>query len=233
MNDSITNGAKAGLRKDGHFVSAAMVVAGTILFVAIAADVQFHGKLKQADAALAPLFYEHAQGWAILVCAGISGLGELFVIVPLVAFVGVMLILRRRWRKLLVWLLGMAGSGIINPALKAAFAIPRPSQYTYYHFPEHSGYSFPSGHTMAVTIAAGLIAMLYLHSPARPISAAKQRLVVAAAVAISLLEAFSLLYVGVHFLTDVLGGLAVSLAWLGVMRMFLPRGKETLGAAAD
>jgi membrane-associated phospholipid phosphatase len=54
-------------------------------------------------------------------------------------------------------------------------------------------------------------------------SAAWRRLIVSAAVALSLLEGVALMYVGVHYLTDVLGALFASLAWLGVVRWMLPR----------
>ena len=38
----------------------------------------------------------------------------------------------------------------------------------------------------------------------------------------SVLEAFALVYMGVHYLTDVAGALAISAAWLGVIRWILP-----------
>ena len=38
---------------------------------------------------------------------------------------------------------------------------------------------------------------------------------------VGILVAASLVYVGVHYVTDVLGGLGLALAWLGVLRWWL------------
>ena len=52
---------------------------------------------------------------------------------------------------------------VINQALKSAFAVPRPMCFTVFVFGEWPGYSFPSGHTMGVAIAAGTLAFILAH----------------------------------------------------------------------
>jgi undecaprenyl-diphosphatase len=101
--------------------------------------------------------------------------------------------------------------------------------YSYYVFKASAGYSFPSGHTMAVAITAGAIALVWMHHVRMSVS--RRWLIGLAVAVISVLEAASLMYIGVHYLTDVLGGLGVSLAWLGVVRLLLPVRRES--AAAD
>lgn len=74
-------------------------------------------------------------------------------------------------------------------------------------------YSFPSGHALAATVFYGVLAS-YLWMCARN---AAQRLAVALVAAMLVaLVAFSRLYLGVHFLSDVLAGVAEGLGWLAV-----------------
>jgi len=197
-----------------------MILSGTGAFIAIAADVVMHGQIARADTPINAYLHQHPYAWAILLCSAISGLGELKFILPFALFVGAMLFFRKRRRELAIWPLALLGSAILNQSLKAAFAIPRPMHNTFYIFDAASGYSFPSGHTMAVTITAGTLALIIIRWARLP--RAKARLLALAVVMLALAEAMALVYMGVHYLTDVLGALAVSLAWLGVIRWLLP-----------
>jgi len=134
--------------------------------------------------------------------------------------VGGVLARKRYWRTLVMFAIALIGSGVINPVLKNMFRLPRPNEYTYYVFKAGAGYTFPSGHTMAVAITAGALALVWMHHVGMP--AAKRGLVGLGVVLISVIEAGSLMYIGVHYLTDVLAALGVSLAWLGVVRVLLP-----------
>ncbi len=95
----------------------------------------------------------------------------------------------------------MVGS-FLQQALKAIFMIPRPwiidptFQAVESAIPAASGYSFPSGHTLTACIALGGVAM-YL----------KKKWAYAAAIVLSLIVAFSRMYLGVHTLLDVVVGL--------------------------
>ncbi len=200
-----------------------MLLIGAALFCAIAADVLRHGRLAQADQALAPYLHEHTTYWLVFLAAGFSGLGQFWFLFPLALAVGIWLYRRRQWRALAAWSIGLVGSTVICVTLKNIFAFPRPTRFSLYTFHSDTGdlgYTFPSGHTMGAVIAAGLLALLWMHLRPRP---AAQRLAAAALVALlGLLVGASLLYIGVHYLTDILGALAVSLAWLGVLRWILP-----------
>ena len=196
-----------------------MFAAGLSAFLTIAADVHFHGMLARADPQVAAFFHNHSQGWTTLLFSAISGLGE-FRVILLVGFViGLPLLFRRKWRTLAVWTIGLIGCGILNASLKNLFKIPRPDRFTFYDFAGNPGYSFPSGHTMAVAVAAGLLALVSLHEI--PLSPFRRRVLLIVAAAIAALEAFALLCIGVHYLTDVLAALAVSLAWLSLLRLSL------------
>ncbi len=99
------------------------------------------------------------------------------------------------------------GGLITNVALKNLVARIRPYDYTAAIrslLPPQSDYSFPSGHTCA-SFAAAFVCLRRL-----------PRNWGAGAMVLAGLIAFSRLYLGVHFPTDILGGLVIGLAagWL-------------------
>ena len=109
-------------------------------------------------------------------------------------------------------------SGLINHALKEWFQMPRPFQVApdavrvldpvmrleiceggiAWAVPAKTSYGFPSGHAQIAVCLWGALALHW-----------RRRGATIAATALVLLIAFSRLYLGVHFLGDVLGGLAV------------------------
>lgn len=120
------------------------------------------------------------------------------------------------WRRqalywLLTLLLAVPPGMLLNVLLKHSYQRVRP------HFEQPlltlPTYSFPSGHALAATVFYGVLAC-YLCSRA---GNARQRAAVAAGAALLVaLVAFSRLYLGVHYLTDVLAAVLEGLGWLAV-----------------
>jgi undecaprenyl-diphosphatase len=100
---------------------------------------------------------------------------------------------------------------LLNVALKHVFQRARPS----FDDPLLSllTYSFPSGHTAAATVFYGLLAC-YLVRRAHAWRA--RVLIVLAAVAMVVLVALSRMYLGAHYLSDVLAAAAEGAAWLAI-----------------
>ena len=108
------------------------------------------------------------------------------------------------------WAASNVGGGILQRVLKTTVHRDRP-QYAAAYLHGQS-YSFPSGHTMSATICwllmvvcAGL-ALGWHHQ-------LRRRLYVVSTTII-LLIGFSRLYLGVHYPSDVLGGLIIGTAWV-------------------
>lgn len=99
----------------------------------------------------------------------------------------------------------------IAPTLKDVVRRPRPDLTD--PVAGAGGFSFPSGHTVAVTVVA-LATLLVLLPLVR--SARARAWLVAAAVSAVLLVGTARLVLGVHFLTDVLAGAAAGAAWVAV-----------------
>lgn len=75
---------------------------------------------------------------------------------------------------------------------------------------EAFGKSFPSGHTMMATVVYGMLLLVVL-----PLVAKRRRpWLIAGTTLLVALIGFSRLALGVHFITDVLGGFVLGLAWL-------------------
>ena len=98
---------------------------------------------------------------------------------------------------------------LLNRILKYVFQRPRP------HFDDPllslTSYSFPSGHTMTATVLFGVLAAYFFTT-----APDWRRRVVIFFVAsfLILLVGFSRIYLGAHYLSDVLGAMAEGLAWL-------------------
>ena len=120
------------------------------------------------------------------------------------------------WRRrahywLILCLIAVPGGMLLNVALKHVFRRVRPS----FDDPLLSlvTYSFPSGHTAAATVFYGLLACYLVR---RTQAWRARALIVAGAVAMVTLVALSRMYLGVHYLSDVLAAAAEGAAWLAI-----------------
>ncbi|WP_229633329.1 phosphatase PAP2 family protein [Duganella qianjiadongensis] len=120
------------------------------------------------------------------------------------------------WRiKARYWMLALLVAtptgAILNVAIKYLIQRPRPV----FEQPLVSllTYSFPSGHTAAATIYWGLLASYLVM--VRPEWHARL-LAVLLSVGMVLLVALSRMYLGAHYLSDVLAAMAESVAWLAI-----------------
>jgi undecaprenyl-diphosphatase len=98
------------------------------------------------------------------------------------------------------------GSLTLNALLKDIFDRPRPELFE--QRGQHAWAAFPSGHAIASVSVLLTVAILLRRErgwnwPMR------------AAVALLVISLYSRLYLGVHWPTDIVGGLLVGLAWLG------------------
>lgn len=99
---------------------------------------------------------------------------------------------------------------VINQLLKFVIQRPRPDGIG---LVEASGYSFPSGHSMVAMAFYGFLVYLVWHSE----KGRAERALWCGALGLLILGiGVSRIYLGVHYATDVIAGLLISLAWLAV-----------------
>jgi membrane-associated phospholipid phosphatase len=146
----------------------------------------------------------------VAVLRQISSFGGRGTLIPLVTLVVVMLLIRRRPRPALYLVVTGAGALIMDPSLKALIGRLRPVV----EVPVASapGNSFPSGHALGSMVVYGMIVLVFLPAMRRrwrPWFIGLAAVVVAAV-------GFTRVALGVHFLSDVLGGWLLGLAWISV-----------------
>jgi len=100
------------------------------------------------------------------------------------------------------------GGGLLDTVVKEVVDRPRPSLID--PVATAHGKSFPSGHTMSSTFVYGALLLVFL-----PVIGRRYRPVVIGGTALLVVAiGFSRLALGVHYITDVLGGIVLGLAWL-------------------
>lgn len=118
-------------------------------------------------------------------------------------------LLRRGAYKLVVFLaVTSIGGGIVDTIVKLAVGRPRPVHEE--PIAEALHYSFPSGHSMSSLVCYG--ALLVAFAPLLP--ERTRRPALAAVAALVLAIGASRLALGVHFISDVVGGYVLGAAWL-------------------
>jgi membrane-associated phospholipid phosphatase len=115
----------------------------------------------------------------------------------------------RHRRRLVVFLLTTTlGGGAVDTAVKVLVNRPRPSLED--PISTAFGKSFPSGHAMISLLTYGAVVLVFL-----PVISRRRRfLLITGAAILVLLIGFSRLALGVHYISDVLGGYALGAAWL-------------------
>lgn len=140
----------------------------------------------------------------------ITSLGNFAVLLVLILCVSAFLWLSKHRISVVLLLLAVGGGYAANNVLKMSFDRDRPSVFEPVTHVLTS--SFPSGHAMVSTIA--YLSVAYLVGRLEPKPAMRIATWVIASVIIALV-AISRMYLGVHYPSDVIGGIIAGVAWLG------------------
>lgn len=180
-------------------------------FGTVARSVVDKEPLTTQDVSLHEYLVEHREESPLLLGAFrlITRLGNAQFLALLGVLVSLVLLLRRRRSLALVWLLALVTVGLLNSLLKETFDRPRPP--TPDAIIHETNQSFPSGHAMGSITAYGLLAYLALRVLHRRWL---QVALVAVLASLILAIGFSRVYLGAHYLSDVIGGFALGGAWL-------------------
>lgn len=116
---------------------------------------------------------------------------------------------RRAWNRLIAVALTMGGGSLLNLLLKHFFHRQRPVLEN--PLVTLSSFGFPSGHTMGSTLLYGLIALI----TARFVRQTAGRIAIfMTAILMIAMVGLTRIYLGAHYLTDVLGAITIGIAWL-------------------
>lgn len=183
-----------------------VLVGSLVGFAHVVEDYLTGDPLVDWDVRLALWLHEHASDSLVALLNVVTLAGNAAVL-GLVAAAAAFVFLRRgRPNDAALVLLALGGAGLLNALLKLAFQRPRPELA----FVELDTYSFPSGH--AAASAATFLAFAFL--AAKHVRGLRRRGgIILAALAAAAAVAFSRLYLGAHYLSDVLAGSSLGLAW--------------------
>ena len=175
-------------------------------FIWIAATVGGAGALTSIDAWAGTWSHLHAMPQVTQAMIAISFLGAPSTLTAVTAVACVVLVRKRRYDRLVALLTLVLGGNLLNYGLKLLIHRRRPT------FDDPllilPSYSFPSGHAMASTVFYGFV-IGYVLTMTRQ----RHKAATAAGILLIALICLSRVYLGVHYVSDVLGGILEAIAW--------------------
>jgi undecaprenyl-diphosphatase len=196
------------------------------LFGAVLEEVLDNATVVRLDVATINWMAAHTSPLGLRIFTLITDLGDIPAI-PAIGVAGAWVLWRQRHRLVLVcWLSAFLGGVLVNNLLKLLIHRSRPARVLH-----ASTFSFPSGHTMAATIGYGMLAYV-MATYWRPRGVKRRVLYITAAV-LALAVGASRIYLGMHFPTDVIGGLAAGTAWVAICVTGTRIARETPAATPE
>ena len=203
----------------------AILVASLWLFFGVLQDVLAGDPLVRANEAVFHFLQSLRTEWIDRAMVVITELGD----TPVVIAVALAVLLRFGWRRNWRGAAHAAGavglSSLLTLFIKAELHVPRPH-------PLYSGwdaFAFPSGHSAANAALYGFLAMV----AAWELKSRRKLLVASIAALLVAAIAFSRMYLGAHWLSDVLAGIAFGTAWAAFLAIaYLRRNPPPVGGGA-
>lgn len=141
---------------------------------------------------------------------GATWVGSSPVLTVVVALAVVVLVARRRRAEAAFIVIALVGTLVLNDGLKLLFLRPRPGFDWAAAWPETS---FPSGHSMSSFVVYLAIALVIWRLGGRGVGIAALVVAIGLAVCVGI----SRIYLGAHWLSDVIGGYLAGALWLLVL----------------
>ncbi|HYL97343.1 MAG TPA: phosphatase PAP2 family protein [Blastocatellia bacterium] len=194
-------------------IGVAILTASAWVFGGLLEDVFAHEEIALVDAPVMSYIAARRLPWLTNAMEATTYLGGAGFVVAALLLGGVALRRRTRsWRPFL--LLGAAALGAATLDLAVKLAVHRPRPPAAWMAAPVAGWAFPSGHSVESTAVYGALAYLIAETQK------DWRMKVgslASAILISFLIGISRVYLGVHWLTDVVAGWALGFAWLAIV----------------
>jgi undecaprenyl-diphosphatase len=163
--------------------------------------------------------------WLLEAVRDVTSLGGVVLRNLFAIFAVVALLFLRLRREAVLLVLTVAGAWLVEAAIKGLVGRPRPQIVP--HLTEAGGASFPSGHAFNSAVVYIAIALAFATLSARE---SVRLTIIGVAIVLSLLVAWSRVWLGVHFPTDVLAGWLGGAGWAFLAAALL---QQPAAAAAD
>jgi membrane protein DedA with SNARE-associated domain/membrane-associated phospholipid phosphatase len=174
-------------------------------FLSVLQDVLAKDPLVLADQAVYHFLQSLRTPWMDQIFVAVTELGDSFVNIVMACAVLLILLVGRCRRAAVFWTIAVVGILLAVQLLKATIHLPRPVSI----YQGASAYGFPSGHAANNIVLYGFLAIIMV----RQLAATWRWALFSAVVLIAFIIGFSRLYLGAHWLSDVLGGYFIGIGW--------------------
>ena len=145
----------------------------------------------------------------------LTNFGSSYWILPCAAAIMLLLWKQGRSNHAVILAAALAGSYFLEYALKLTLGRIRPEPF--FGIPSPATFSFPSGHAFFSSAFYGTLAYL----TARTVTSRKQQIAIWLSASLSIaLICFSRVYLGMHYPTDVMGGVLIACFWINAVLVF-------------
>jgi undecaprenyl-diphosphatase len=159
----------------------------------------------------------------VAVVTAVTWLGSDGVLWTVVGVAAVIVAVRGRWGLAIYLLATAAGALVLDPVLKSLVGRLRP--VVAHPIAHGTGNSFPSGHSLGSIVCYGAVLLVFL-----PVARGRWRAVfVWVTVTLAALIGISRILLGVHYLSDVIGGWALGITWLGLTALAFEATRQASG----
>ncbi|HEX5188775.1 MAG TPA: phosphatase PAP2 family protein, partial [Streptosporangiaceae bacterium] len=218
------------IRKRASLLPLILVTAAAVVFTVLLVLVRLRwAPLERVDHGAADRLNNLVAGHsaALTVISDVTTAGSTLVLSVVIAAAALLLALRRRWRLAGYLVATWAGALVLDPVLKVLVGRLRPVvAHPVAHAP---GNSFPSGHSLGSIVCYGALFLVFL-----PVARGRWRTwfaIVTAALVAAI--GISRILLGVHYVSDVAGGWAIGIAWLGLTTFAFELTRRAAGQPAS
>ena len=203
-------------------IAVVIIASALFFFVSTVRGVLADGNVAQADLRIYHTLRMFRSQAMHAFYSEVTNLASTIFIVPVAVALALLFWTHRRRNDAIVFVSAIAGAEVLSVALKYIVRRQRPPEAVHLI----GGPSFPSGHTLAATAVYGILAFLLMREKPRK---GWHIAVAAVLVLLIVLVPISRVYLGVHWLHDVLASLDLGCAWLACLTMlvrFRPDGTQ-------
>ncbi|MFH1994810.1 MAG: VTT domain-containing protein [Nitrospinota bacterium] len=200
-------------RKEGEEILL-LLLGGLLLaagwgFLGILQDVLFQDPLVMADKFIYYFLQSLRTPWGDSLFVAITELGDASVNIFIAASILIILLVKRCYRTAKYWIVAVVGGAFLIEILKLVIHLPRPIDI----YQGALSYGFPSGHTTMSVILYGFLALIIARGTFRNFRWG----FFAGILLFPFMISISRLYLGAHWLSDVVGGFFVGIVWVSIL----------------
>ena len=181
------------------------IVLPLIIFALLTIEIQKNSVILAWDTSILLAIHQTAQTQIDMFATILTDFGIYWGVIPLTAAISWFLLYHKKRQEALYLLTTVLGCAIISPTIKILVQRQRPHLWTSL-YPLPKDFSFPSGHAMwSMTFVVALVILTWGSRWSFLVLVSGGLFVVAIA--------WTRLYLGVHFPSDILAGWLLSIAW--------------------